>query len=37
MNTGEMLRSAYKFGIRPKIIRPYVGIRVVAIPVCEKK
>ncbi|KAF0244715.1 MAG: hypothetical protein FD180_2251 [Planctomycetota bacterium] len=32
MNTGEMLRSAYKFGIRPKIIRPYVGIRVVSCP-----
>ncbi|MEK7469181.1 MAG: bifunctional serine/threonine-protein kinase/formylglycine-generating enzyme family protein [Planctomycetota bacterium] len=37
MNTGEMLRSAYKFGIRPKIIRPYVGIRVVAIPVAGNK
>ncbi|NUN50888.1 MAG: SUMF1/EgtB/PvdO family nonheme iron enzyme, partial [Candidatus Brocadiae bacterium] len=33
MNTGNLLRSAYRFGMRPNIIRPYVGVRLVMHPV----
>jgi serine/threonine-protein kinase len=33
MNAGALLRSAYSFGMRPNIVRPYVGIRLVVHPV----